>query len=71
MRWPFRTREQQEIRILRDAKTDKLHLRVVGPLSLPSTANPFITLCTTLEIELDDVAATRLLRELQHFIKTE
>jgi hypothetical protein len=71
MRWPFRTRGQQEIRIFRDAKTDKLNLRVVGPLSLPSIANPIITFCTTLEYELDDMAATRLLRELQHFIKTD
>jgi hypothetical protein len=71
MRWPFKSNKETDIRVFRDPKTDEITLRVAGPLSLPSSENPIITMYTTVDYALNTEAVQRLHEQLSYFAKQE
>jgi hypothetical protein len=71
MRWPFKSKKETDIRIFRDPKTDKVTLRLVGPLCLPSTDNPIVTISVQMDVNLDQEATQRLYEQLSHFAGRE
>jgi hypothetical protein len=66
MRWPFKSKLSTDIRVFRDPKTDKITLRIVGPVGLPAE-NPMVTLSVTMDYALEDDAVERLSEQLAHF----
>jgi hypothetical protein len=71
MRWPFTSKKETDIRIFRDPKTDKVTLRLVGPMRLPSTDSPIVTISVQMDVHLDQEAIQRLYEQLSHFAGRE
>jgi hypothetical protein len=71
MRWPFKSKEATDLRIFRDAKTDKVTLRLVGPMCLPSAENPIVTISVQMDVQLDQEGIQRLYEQLSHFAGRE
>ena len=71
MRWPFKSKKETDIRVFRDPETDELILRLVGPVCLPNTENPVVTLSLQMDVKLDQEATQRLYQQLSHFAAGE
>jgi hypothetical protein len=67
MRWPFKSKEPTDLRIFRDPKTDKITLRLIGPMCLPSAENSIVTLSVQMDVHLDEEGVRRLYAQLSHF----
>lgn len=70
MRWPFNSKKETDIRIFRDPKTDVVTLRLVGPMCIPSTENPIITLSVSMNVKLEEEGIQRLYEQLSHYAKS-
>jgi hypothetical protein len=71
MRWPFKSKEATDLRIFRDPKTDKVTLRLVGPMCLPNADNPIVTISVQMDVHLDPEGIQRLYEQLSHFVGRE
>lgn len=66
MRWPFKSKLPTDLRVFRDPKTDKITLRIVGPVGMPAE-NPLVTMTVTMDYVLEQDAVERLRDELSYF----
>lgn len=71
MRWPFKSKRDTDIRVFRNPKTDKVTLRLVGPVCLPNLENPIVTLSVQMDVNLDQEAVQRLYQQLSYFAGRE
>jgi hypothetical protein len=71
MRWPFKNEKETGIRVFRNPKTDELMLRLIGPMCLPSSDNPIVTLSVQMDVKLDEEAMRRLYQQLSYFAERE
>lgn len=71
MRWPFKSKKETDIRVFRDPETDELTLRLIGPMCLPSSENPVVTLSVQMDVKLNQEAIQRLYLQLSYFAARE
>jgi hypothetical protein len=71
MKWPFNTRAETDLRIYRDPETNKIRLRLIGPIAFPAPSLPILAITIKLEAVLDQEGIERLYLQLQHFAKDD
>lgn len=71
MHWPFKSQRETDIRVFKNPKTDKLTLRLVGPVCLPNGENPIVTISVQMDVNLNQEAIQRLYQQLSHFADRE
>lgn len=71
MKWPFKSKKETDIRIFRDTKTDEVTLRLIGPMCLPSSENPILSISVQMDVRLDEQGIQRLHEQLSHFARKE